>query len=203
MAFNKTRTPRFKNLENRSELTKKGPIINNHAKTTTGTTTTGTTGAGTATMTAGTTTTGAVKTTGATGAVKTTGATGVVKTTGTSKVTTKTSSQIAATLDTLKQARVTKEKSSTTKGKGTTTRVTIKYDVGYENTLSIRGCGAGLSWESGKTLENVSSNEWVWETSDSFTTCEFKMLINDQHFEEGENHTITSGASVQYSPQFS
>lgn len=86
--------------------------------------------------------------------------------------------------------------------KGPKTRVVIKHDVGFNNFLTLRGKGGGLSWEKGTSLTNVKHDEWVWETETSFTTCEFKVLINDSHYEIGENHPISCGASFQYTPQF-
>jgi len=82
------------------------------------------------------------------------------------------------------------------------TRVVIKYDVGYNNSLSLRGKGANLSWDKGLLLKNVSANEWVWETDTLFTTGEFKVLINDTQYELGANHTLTCGANIQYIPRF-
>ena len=81
-------------------------------------------------------------------------------------------------------------------------KVVVKYDVGFSNTLYIRGKGAGLSWEKGIALKNVGPNEWLWEPSHAFSECEFKVLVNDQHYEGGENHHIQYGDVIQYSPSF-
>ncbi len=81
-------------------------------------------------------------------------------------------------------------------------KVKIKYDVGFSNILFIRGSGAGLSWDRGVELQNVSPDEWVWEVSGPFQDCEFKVLINDQCFEEGENHHIAKGQCMEYTPNF-
>ena len=59
--------------------------------------------------------------------------------------------------------------------------------------LAIRGQGAGLSWDKGVALKNLSADEWVWETDASFKDCEFKVLLNDQRYEEGENHRLKKG----------
>lgn len=82
------------------------------------------------------------------------------------------------------------------------TRVIIKYDVGFNNALYIRGKGANLSWDHGTPLKNISRDEWVWETDAPFTQCEFKILINDNQFEQGENHLLTAGKSLQLTPAF-
>ncbi|CUI17525.1 hypothetical protein PNK_1920 [Candidatus Protochlamydia naegleriophila] len=82
------------------------------------------------------------------------------------------------------------------------TRIIIKYDVGFNNQLYIRGKGAHLSWEKGQPLKNVKADEWVWETEAQFSQCEFKVLINDADYESGENHLINCGSSVIYTPHF-
>ena len=84
----------------------------------------------------------------------------------------------------------------------TTTRVTIKFDVGFGNLLHIRGKGAGLNWERGILLKNTKPDEWVWETDQPFNFCEFKILINDKEFELGDNHPLSQGASIQFTPKF-
>ena len=81
-------------------------------------------------------------------------------------------------------------------------RVIIKYDVGFGNVLFIRGRGAGLSWDKGISLKNEGSSEWIWEPEQTFNECEVKILINDKMYEVGENHWLTCGATIQYTPSF-
>ena len=82
------------------------------------------------------------------------------------------------------------------------TKIIVKYDVGYANQLTIRGEGANLSWTKGQSLKNIKSDEWVWETTGSFQKCQFKILINDQHYELGDNHLLNAGTTIQYIPRF-
>jgi hypothetical protein len=84
--------------------------------------------------------------------------------------------------------------------KGNYTKITIKFDCGYPNTLYIRGKGSNLSWEKGLALKNVKHDEWVYETNDP--TLEFKVLINDRHYEQGENHRVNHSGNFQYHPKF-
>lgn len=84
----------------------------------------------------------------------------------------------------------------------TKTRVVIKYDIGFSNELFIRGQGAGLSWDKGEKLKNTQADEWVWEPKAAFQECTFKVLINDQSYECGDNHEIKSGAQFTYTPDF-
>lgn len=82
------------------------------------------------------------------------------------------------------------------------TRVTIKYDVGFTNFLTIRGSGANLSWDKGVPLKNIKKDEWVWENTMPFSQCEFKILLNDKEYELGDNHVIQSGSTILYTPRF-
>ncbi len=82
------------------------------------------------------------------------------------------------------------------------TRITIKYDAGYSNQLYIRGKGANLSWEKGQPLKNTQPDEWIWETEAYFSTCEFKILINDRVYENGDNHHLNAGSTVLLTPHF-
>lgn len=82
------------------------------------------------------------------------------------------------------------------------TRLIVKYDVGFSNAIYVRGCGANLSWDKGAMLTNISHNEWVWEATEPFSSCEFKVLLNDTLFETGENHTLFAGSTLQHTPKF-
>ena len=83
-----------------------------------------------------------------------------------------------------------------------TTTITVKYDVGFANGIFLRGSGANLSWDKGIELKNVSPDEWQWSTRRKFDAAEFKVLINDQLFEIGDNHSICCGDKVTITPHF-
>lgn len=87
------------------------------------------------------------------------------------------------------------------KGSGST-QIYVYYDVGYPNGLFIRGKGAGLNWDKGQAMQNAGPDLWIWESKTSFSECEFKVLINDEVYEIGENHKIAYGSKVQYTPRF-
>jgi|SaaInl8_120m_RNA_FD_contig_71_695919_length_685_multi_4_in_0_out_0_1 hypothetical protein len=84
----------------------------------------------------------------------------------------------------------------------TATRIIVKCDVGFSNLLYLRGEGASLNWEKGIKMKNINADEWIWETDKKFTTCEFKVLLNDDSYESGENHSISCGSSLEYIPSF-
>jgi hypothetical protein len=91
---------------------------------------------------------------------------------------------------------------STSEKRGSKTRVTVKYDAGFPNQLFIRGKGANLSWDKGQPLKNIKPDEWLWETDANFSHCEFKILINDRVYENGQNHILTGGSTLLFTPHF-
>lgn len=91
---------------------------------------------------------------------------------------------------------------STTLPRKNKTKITIKYDAGFPNILYLRGEGANLSWDQGIPLRNIRPDEWEWETDASFIFGEFKVLINDEQYEVGENHKLVQGTTVCYTPNF-
>lgn len=93
-------------------------------------------------------------------------------------------------------------KKTAAKKKDKTTKVIVKYDCGFSNHLSIRGEGAGLSWYKGTPLKNLSQDEWIFDVVFPESHLEFKILINDQVFEIGDNHKVKNGQSIQIAPQF-
>ena len=82
------------------------------------------------------------------------------------------------------------------------TSIVAYVDVGYGNTLYIRGEGAGLSWEKGTPLKNISAAEWAFDTNKATGTLTCKFLINDQVWAEGDDLTIKAGSKSISSPQF-
>lgn len=88
-------------------------------------------------------------------------------------------------------------------GKKQKTTLTIKYDCGFSNYLTIRGAGTReLSWKQGIPLKNIKSDEWVYEFNEPVNHCEFKILINDEIYECGDNHLLTNGNHHQIVPHF-
>ena len=82
------------------------------------------------------------------------------------------------------------------------TSIIARVDVGFGNQLYIRGSGAGLSWDKGLALVNVSSYEWAFASTHAKGDVTFKFLINDEIWAEGENITVAKGGSSISSPVF-
>jgi len=83
------------------------------------------------------------------------------------------------------------------------TSIIASVDVGFGNSLYIRGEGAGLSWEKGILLDNISPYEWAFKTSTAKGEVTFKFLINDEAWADGENLTVAAGGISGSSPVFS
>jgi hypothetical protein len=85
---------------------------------------------------------------------------------------------------------------------GPLTTVTAKIDVGFGNTLFIRGEGEGLSWDKGQPLVCVEGTTWIWSTRRAKEQLRFKLLVNDQLWSRGENLEVAPGTEVQVVPAF-
>jgi hypothetical protein len=83
-----------------------------------------------------------------------------------------------------------------------TTSIIARVDVGFGNSLFIRGEGAGLSWDKGTALENVSPYEWSFTSTSAEGDVTFKFLINDEIWAEGDDLTVAPGESSVSSPVF-
>lgn len=80
--------------------------------------------------------------------------------------------------------------------------VRVKYDCGLPNHLAIRGEGAGLSWDKGSVLKNQDRDVWSFEIISKEPEVEFKVLLNDQVFEIGNNHVVKMGEDIEIFPRF-
>ena len=80
----------------------------------------------------------------------------------------------------------------------------VHCDAGYGNTLYIRGDKLPLDWSSGRKLQNVDANTWVFEMERPVSgSVEFKSLLNDEAWESGNNHIVQVGNTIEVTPDFS
>lgn len=84
----------------------------------------------------------------------------------------------------------------------TKTTIAARVDVGFGNNLYIRGEGAGLSWDVGILMRNLSPYEWAWETKSSDKPIEYKLLINDELWANGENQFAQPDETAITAPTF-
>ncbi len=82
------------------------------------------------------------------------------------------------------------------------TTISARIDIGFGNVLSIRGEGAGLSWDQGLVMANVENDLWQVTLGESAQPVIFKFLVNDLSWSTGPDYTIASGASVTLVPEF-
>ncbi len=99
------------------------------------------------------------------------------------------------------KAKVTKAK-PTAKADPVTTKIVAAVDVGFGNNLTLRGAGAGLSWEKGIAMTCLDGAQWAVTLPVSEQPIVCKFLINDESWCLGEDYTVMPGASVVLSPVF-
>ena len=81
------------------------------------------------------------------------------------------------------------------------TTIEAKIDVGFGNTVYLRGQGPGLSWERGVPCECVDRNTWRW-TAPRAEKLTFKLLLNDSVWARGADLVIGPGERVEVVPAF-
>ncbi|MDR0715388.1 MAG: hypothetical protein LBF25_01210 [Puniceicoccales bacterium] len=69
------------------------------------------------------------------------------------------------------------------------TKIIAEVDIGFGNTLYIRGAGCGLSWDKGVAMKNKDAKFWVFECDKckGKGDFEYKLLINDELWCDGDN----------------
>jgi len=85
---------------------------------------------------------------------------------------------------------------------GVSTAVVAQIDVGFGNTLYVRGEGPGLSWEKGVPLDCVADDKWAISLAETSKPVVFKFLINDQTWCIGDDYVAQPGTTVTVTPVF-
>ena len=95
------------------------------------------------------------------------------------------------------------DKSHEKTNKKTPIIIRAHVDVGFGNRLFLRGDGCGLSWDNGIEMSSIADDCWEWrsECCDMPSCFEFKLLINDQEWSNGENY-LAVGQITDVSPSF-
>lgn len=86
--------------------------------------------------------------------------------------------------------------------KPTSTKIAGRIDVGFGNTLYIRGTGPGLSWDRGLAMDCVTDDLWSITLSEATAPVAFKLLLNDITWCAGEDFVVAPGESVTVVPSF-
>jgi hypothetical protein len=126
-----------------------------------------------------------------------------VKTPSHKKIVAKSLADLPETLTQTAVPEVKPAETTTGSARSSAKAVTIeaKIDVGFGNTLYLRGEGLGLSWSQGVPLTCVDGKVWKW-IGESKEQLKFKLLINDQIWSQGEDLVATPGQKVEISPAF-
>ena|ERR1019366_5102644 len=89
-----------------------------------------------------------------------------------------------------------------TKPRGSRVTLIAKTDVGFGNTLFVRGDGAGLSWEKGTALDCSSDDTWTLVLPVVEKPFAFKLVLNDTIWSTGGDYTAAPGDTVTVTPSF-
>jgi hypothetical protein len=87
------------------------------------------------------------------------------------------------------------------KPRGLKVTITAMVDIGFGNTLFIRGDGAGLSWAKGRPLAWAPGG-WTLVLTDVQSPFDFKFLINDERWSAEPNYAAAPGDTVTVGPIF-
>jgi hypothetical protein len=88
-----------------------------------------------------------------------------------------------------------------TPASGELTTIDVKLDVGYGNTLFLRGEGSGLNWERGVPLSCVDGKTWRWSAPVT-SRIKCKVLLNDQVWSTGQDLSVDPGQKIEVAPAF-
>jgi hypothetical protein len=83
-----------------------------------------------------------------------------------------------------------------------TTMVHAKVNIGWGNTLYIRGEGAGLSWDSGIPMDCKGDDAWSWSSKNVQGRIVFKFLLNDEIWSVGDDLSASAGSTTTCYPSF-
>ncbi len=85
---------------------------------------------------------------------------------------------------------------------GVETTIVAQIDVGFGNTLYVRGEGPGLSWEKGAPLDCIADDKWSLNLGETSRPVVFKLLLNDITWCGGEDFVAQPGTTVTVVPTF-
>jgi hypothetical protein len=77
-----------------------------------------------------------------------------------------------------------------------------QVDVGLGNTLYFRGWGGGLRWDAGVPAVCEGGNRWVLKLDQVKEPVHFKVLINDDIWNDGPDLTVQPSGALEFSPAF-
>lgn len=86
----------------------------------------------------------------------------------------------------------------------TITTINVHYNVGFGNSISVRGNTDPFRWTQGVPARNIAADVWQYqlERIPSGQNFQFKPLINDTTYSTGNNYTGTGGTTIDVYPTF-
>ena len=82
------------------------------------------------------------------------------------------------------------------------TIIQANLDVGFGNTLYIRGEGPGLNWDRGQPLDCLKDDLWSFTIAAAAKPIVFKFLINDETWCTGDDYVVEPGNKITLVPAF-
>lgn len=82
------------------------------------------------------------------------------------------------------------------------TTIVATVDVGFGNSLYLRGAAPGLSWSEGVPMDCNTDSSWSIDIAGVTTAFEFKVLINDEYWSAGYNEVAEPGKKTSVTPVF-
>ncbi len=82
------------------------------------------------------------------------------------------------------------------------TVIAARINIGFGNTLFVRGEGPGLSWDRGLAMDCLADDLWSVSLPGSGNGVVFKFLVNDLSWSAGSDFVVASGESVELTPSF-
>jgi hypothetical protein len=81
-------------------------------------------------------------------------------------------------------------------------RITFRCKIPSGQQLFVRGNENGLNWEKGTLLVQLDDINWIYQSSKPLKDMEYKLLINDSIWEDGDNHKLIRGKIDETTPHF-
>jgi hypothetical protein len=88
------------------------------------------------------------------------------------------------------------------KAKGARVTIVANVDIGFGNSLYVRGDEPFLHWAKGTALGNIAGDKWEIVLTGIDKPFQFKFLVNDSGWSTGDNYTVSPGDVLSLTPAF-
>ena len=80
------------------------------------------------------------------------------------------------------------------------TVIHANVDIGFGNSLYVRGEGPGLSWDRGVAMDCVKDDLWAHTIEAAAKPIVFKFLVNDETWCTGDDYVVEPGNKITLVP---